>query len=93
MNEDIKYISKKKSLHVNLDKKHHRIFRSKLFLHGLTMQQFLEFFVVKFNNEDNRLDKLLDELKDEVKEKEINKLKGIEKKDLYDAIEKYSPFN
>ena len=93
MKEDIKYISKKKSLHVNLDKSHHRIFRSKLFLHELTMQQFLEFFIVKFNNEDPTIEKMIEELKAEVKEEKINKLKGIDKKDLYDAIEKYSPLS
>ena len=93
MLEDVKYINKKKSIHVNIDKSQHRIFRSNLFLHGLTMQQFIEMSINKFNIEDPEIMKMVESLKDENKVKEISKLKGIQGKDLYDAIEKYSPIS
>lgn len=93
MIEDVEYISKKKSIHINIDKSQHRMFRSKLFLNELTMQQFISMIISKFNVDDPSILKLVNELRIELKEKEISKLKGIDEKDLYDAIEKYSPLN
>ena len=89
--EDTLYILKKKSVHVNLDKVQHGIFRSKLFLHGLTMQQYIEMMILHFNIETPSVIKLVEKEKVKIKEKELEKLRGINKKDLYDAIEKYSP--
>ena len=57
------------------------------------MQQFISMIITKFNVDDPSILKMVIELKDDLKEKEINKLKGIDEKDLYDAIEKYSPIN
>lgn len=91
--EDTLYILKKKSVHVNLDKIQHGIFRSKLFLHGLTMQQYIEMMILHFNLETPSVIKIVEKEKIRIKEKEIEKLRGINKKDLYDAIEKYSPIN
>jgi len=93
MLKEVEYISKKKSIHVNIDKSQHRMFRSKLFLNELTMQQFISMIITKFNVDDPSILKMVIELKDDLKEKEISKLKGIDEKDLYDAIEKYSPIN
>ena len=93
MLKEVEYISKKKSIHINIDKSQHRMFRSKLFLNELTMQQFISMIITKFNVDDPSILKMVIELKDDLKEKEINKLKGIDEKDLYDAIEKYSPIN
>ena len=93
MINDVEYISKKKSIHVNIDKSQHRMFRSKLFLNELTMQQFISMIITKFNVDDPSILKMVIELKDDLKEKEISKIKGIDEKDLYDAIEKYSPIN
>lgn len=93
MLEDVEYISKKKSIHINIEKSQHRMFRSKLFLNELTMQQFISMIISKFNVDDPSILKLVEELRMDLKEKEISKLKGIDEKDLYDAIEKYSPLN
>jgi hypothetical protein len=93
MLKEVEYISKKKSIHINIEKSQHRMFRSKLFLNELTMQQFISMIISKFNVDDPSILKMIKELKEDLKEKEINKLKGIDEKDLYDAIEKYSPLS
>ena len=93
LKENAKLIARKKSIHVNIAKTHHRSFRSKLFLNELTMQQFLEFCVEKFINDDSRMVKIVEELKKDLREKELNKLRGIDEKELYDVIEENSPFN
>jgi hypothetical protein len=91
--ENAKYISAKKSVHVNIGKDIHRKFRSQLFLQDITMQQFLENCIELFVNENARMNKIINDLKKELKEKELNKLRGIDKKDLYDVIEENSPFS
>ena len=93
MLKEVEYIAKKKSIHVNIDKSQHRMFRTKLFLNELTIQQFISMIISKFNVDDPNILKMVNEFKDELREKEISKLKGIDEKDLYDAIEKYSPLS
>ena len=57
------------------------------------MQQFLENCIELFVNENTRMNKITNDLKKELKEKELNKLRGIDKKELYDVIEENSPFS
>lgn len=52
----------RKGIHVKIDTETHRALRSKLFLHGLTMQEFFEEFAKAFVAGDTRAVKVIDNM-------------------------------
>lgn len=91
MKEEIDYIAKKKSIHINLTETEHRQLRSELFLNGLNMNQFFQFIVQKLNNKEESMQKVLQEISQEIKNNELDALRRINRQDLYDLIENNSP--
>lgn len=70
----------------------HKKLRAKLFLDELSMQKFFTLMAEKYVLEDSYVKSLVIEHADDVKNKKLDKLRNIDEKDLYDAIEKNSPF-
>ena len=56
------------------------------------MQQFFRLVSEKYVNDDKNLKKLVCERVDEIKNNKLNKLREVNEKDLYNAIEENSPF-
>ena len=81
-----------KTVHVELPGVIHKKLRAKLFLDELSMQKFFTLMAEKYVLEDSYVKSLVIEHADDVKNKKLDKLRNIDEKDLYDAIEKNSPF-
>ena len=81
-----------KSVHITMPGTVHRQLRAFLFLKEISMQEFFKTIAEKTVLKDNYLEKIIDERVKEIKEKKLNNLRNIDEKDLYDAIEKNSPF-
>jgi hypothetical protein len=81
-----------KTVHVELPGVIHKKLRAKLFLDELSMQKFFTLMAEKYVLEDSYVKSLVLEHADDVKNKKLDKLRNIDEKDLYDVIEKNSPF-
>ena len=86
-------IARKKSVHVNLMESEHRILKGKLHMLGLTMQDYFSFLCRRFNNDDPVILEMIEEYKIEKRDQELEELRAINKKELYDAIERQSPLS
>ena len=82
----------KKSVHINLTKQTHKMFRSKLFDHDLSMQEVFELFASLVGHEDSRALEILIEAKSNKRAKALERLNTSEVNDLYDAISQVDPF-
>lgn len=91
-NKQVKKIVNNKTVHVELPGQVHKKLRALLFLNELSMQKFFTLMAEKYVLNDNYLHDLVDKRVDEIKENNLNKLRNINEKDLYDAIEENSPF-
>ena len=91
-NKQVKKIVNNKTVHVELPGQVHKKLRALLFLNELSMQKFFTLMAEKYVLSDNYLHDLVDKRVDEIKENNLNKLRNIDEKDLYDAIEENSPF-
>lgn len=89
--QTIKIINNK-TVHVEIPGTIHRKLRALLFLNEISMQKFFILMSEKFVNGDLHLKALVDERVDEIKNHKLSKLKDIDEKDLYNAIEENSPF-
>ena len=90
-NKQIQKIINNKTVHIELPGQIHKKLRALLFLNELSMQKFFTLMAEQYTLNDSYIHKLVNERVDEIKEEKLNKLRNIEKKDLYDAIEKNSP--
>lgn len=88
----IKKIISNKTVHVELPGSIHKKLRALLFLNEISMQKFFTLMAESYVNSDPYIKSLVDQRVDEIKEQKLDKLRNVEKKDLYDAIEKNSPF-
>ena len=91
-NKQVKKIVNNKTVHIELPGQIHKKLRALLFLNELSMQKFFPLMAEKYVLSDNYLHDLVDKRVDEIKENNLNKLRNINEKDLYDAIEENSPF-
>lgn len=91
MSVDVNYITRKKTIHVKLSEEEYKQFRASLFQHGVTMTAFFESTVSKFNAGDSAMIKVIDELKEEIKSEKLDRLRNINKDELYNLIEDNSP--
>lgn len=80
-----------KTIHFELQGNVHKKLRALLFLKELSMQKFFRLVSEKFIDGDEYLSKLVENKVDEIKNNRITKLKNIDMKDLYNAIEENSP--
>jgi hypothetical protein len=92
VNKQVVKIINNKTVHIELPGAIHKKLRAKLFLDELSMQKFFALMAERYVLEDNYVKSLVLEHADDVKNKAIDKLRNIDEKDLYDAIEKNSPF-
>lgn len=90
-NKQIKKIINNKTVHIEIPGQIHKKLRALLFLNELSMQKFFTLMAEQYTLNDSYIHNLVNERVDEIKEEKLNKLRNIEKKDLYDAIEKNSP--
>lgn len=91
-NKQVKKIVNNKTVHIELPGQIHKKLRALLFLNELSMQKFFTLMAEKYVLSDNYLHDLVDKRVDEIKENNLNKLRNIDEKDLYNAIEENSPF-
>ena len=91
-NKQVKKIVNNKTVHVELPGQVHKKLRALLFLNELSMQKFFTLMAEKYVLNDNYLHDLVDKRVDEIKKDSLNKLRNIDEKDLYNAIEENSPF-
>jgi len=88
----IQKILSNKTVHIELPGNIHKKLRALLFLNEISMQKFFTLMAESYINSDPYIQKLVDDRVDEIKENKLDKLRNIDKKDLYNAIEKNSPF-
>jgi DNA recombination-dependent growth factor C len=88
----VEKILSNKTIHVEIPGSIHRKLRALLFLNEISMQKFFTLMAESYVNSDPYIRKLVDQRVEEIKEDKLDKLRNVEKKDLYDAIEKNSPF-
>ena len=91
-NKQVKKIVNNKTVHIELPGQIHKKLRALLFLNELSMQKFFTLMAEKYVLNDNYLHDLVDKRVDEIKKDSLNKLRNIDEKDLYNAIEENSPF-
>ena len=92
LNKQIAKVVNNKTIHVELPGTVHRKLRASLFLKEISMQAFFRLVSEKVVNDDQYLNQLIEERVEEIKEQKLSKLRDIDEKDLYNVIEKNSPF-
>ncbi len=92
INKQVQKIVNNKTVHVEIPGEVHRKLRAKLFLDELSIQNFFRLMSEMYVNDDVYIKDLVSVRVDELKNKKLDKLREINKKDLYDAIEQNSPF-
>lgn len=92
LDKQVKKILNNKTVHIEIPGEIHKKLRVKLFLDEISMQQFFRLVSEKYVNDDKNLKKLVCERVDEIKNNKLNKLREVNEKDLYNAIEENSPF-
>ena len=90
--KQVKKILNNKTVHTEIPGTIHRKLRVLLFLNELSMQKFFVLMAEKYILGDNYLHELVEARVEEIKEDKLNKLKDVDEKDIYNAIEKNSPF-
>ena len=83
----------RKSVHINLNEGVHTEFRILAFQNKLSMQEIISSLVTKLVDKDPYLESLVKELKNNKKSKELESLTNIESFDVFDEINKQSPFD
>jgi len=92
MSKQINKIINNKTVHLEIPGSVHKKLRAILFLKEISMQEFFRLSAERVVLQDNYIMNLIDERVDDIKNKKLSKLRDIEEKDLYDVIEKNSPF-
>ncbi len=83
----------RKSVHINLNEGVHTEFRIIAFQNKLSMQEIISSLVTKLVDKDPYLESLIEELKKNKKSKELQSLTNVESFDVFDEINKQSPFD
>lgn len=91
-NQIARKIINNKTIHFELQGDVHKKLRALLFLKEFSMQKFFRLMSESFVNGDDHINKLIDERVNEIKNNKLSRLRDINTKDLYDAIEENSPF-
>jgi len=91
--KQVQKILNNKTVHIEMPGQTHKKLRALLFLNEISMQKFFNLMAEKYVLNDNYLHDIVNKRVDEIKENKLDKLRNIEEKDLYDAIEKNSPFS
>jgi len=89
--EEIQLLLKKKCVHVALNEDLHKNLRVNLFLDGITINEFFEKIALLYVNDNQNIKCLIPSIKKEIKEQKLDKLRNINKKDIYEQIENLSP--
>ena len=84
-------INLKKTIHTELPVNIHRKLRANLFLKEISIQEFFKLVSEAVVNDDYYINQMIEERVDNIKNKKLDKLRNINKKDLYNAIEENSP--
>lgn len=92
IDKQVKKIVNNKTVHVEIPGEIHRKLRAKLFLDELSIQNFFRLMSEMYVNDDVYIKDLVSVRVDELKNKKLDKLREINEKDLYNAIEQNSPF-
>tara|TARA_Y100001958_G_C21080694_1_gene437137 strand:+ start:621 stop:914 length:294 start_codon:yes stop_codon:yes gene_type:complete len=95
MNKDklkVEKIINNKTVHLEMPGSIHRKLRAMLFLKEISMQEFFRLSAEMVVLGDQYMIKSIEKRVDDIKNKKLSKLRNIEEKDLYDVIEKNSPF-
>lgn len=90
--KQVQKIVNNKTVHVELPGQIHKKLRALLFLNEISMQKFFTLMAEKYVLQDNYVHNIVNERVKEIKENKLDKMRNVSKKDLYDAIEKNSPF-
>ena len=83
----------RKSVHINLNESIHTEFRIIAFQNKLSMQEIISLLVTKLVDKDPYLESLVEELKKNKRSKELDGLTRVESFDVFDEINKQSPFD
>ena len=84
---------RRKSVHINLNEGVHTEFRIIAFQNKLSMQEIISFLVTKLVDKDPYLESMISDLMDNKKSKELDSLTNVESVDVFDEINKQSPFD
>ena len=82
----------RKSVHINLSESIHTELRILAFQNKLSMQEIISCFVTKLVDKDPYLENLVENLKISKKTKELSSLTSVESGDIFEEIDKQSPF-
>lgn len=88
----VEKIINNKTVHLEMPGSIHRKLRAMLFLKEISMQEFFRLSAEMVVLGDQYMIKSIEKRVDDIKNKKLSKLRNIEEKDLYDVIEKNSPF-
>lgn len=80
-----------KTIHFELQGNIHKKLRALLFLKELSMQKFFRLVSESFVNGDEYISKLIEKKVSDIKCDKLTRLKNIDMKELYNAIEENSP--
>ena len=80
-----------KTIHFELQGNIHKKLRALLFLKELSMQKFFRLVSESFVDGDEYINKLIEKKVSDIKNNKLAKLKNIDMKELYNAIEENSP--
>lgn len=92
MSKQVKKIINNKTVHFEIAGTVHKKLRAMLFLREVSMQEFFRLMSEQVVLQDPYILKLIDERVSDIKNKKLDKLRNVEDKDLYAAIEENSPF-
>lgn len=82
----------KKSLHINLSKNLYNIFKLELYSHEISNAEFFTMITKLLSKRDSRIIELINEYKENKLDENLENIENLKMKDVYDAIERNSPF-
>lgn len=85
--------TKRKSVHVALMQETHTEFRALLVRHNISMQAVFEEFASQAILNENAASKIIESAKEKKKSKQIRQISKNETMDIFNILEKESPFN
>jgi len=85
-------LNQKKDIHVYLEENIHKILKLELYSQDLSIQEFFKEISSLLCSRDERIIQIINEYKNKRLAENISNLDNLKMKDIYDAIEKNSPF-
>lgn len=92
INKQVRKIVNNKTVHIEIPGEIHKKLKVKLFLDEMSIQGFFRLMSEKYVYDDTYIKDLVSDRVEELKNKNIDNLKEINEKDLYNVIEQNSPF-